>query len=79
QLGERFNVTISRAGKPVFTGELPYVRTFGDVPEGQPLLYLNGLMCVSFALNLGSFAEAHAIACGADWSVHIERAPARQP
>ena len=79
QLGERFNVTISRAGKPVFTGELPYVRTFGDVPEGQPLLYLNGLMCVSFALNLGSFAEAHAIACGANWSVHIERAPARQP
>ena len=79
QLGERFNVTISRAGKPVFNGELPYVRTFGDVPEGQPLLYLNGLMCVSFALNLGSFAEAHAIACGADWSVHIERAPARQP
>lgn len=75
QLGERFNVTISRAGKPVFNGELPYVRTFGDVPEGQPLLYLNGLMCVSFALNLGSFAEAHAIACGGDWSVRIERAP----
>lgn len=78
KLGERFHVTLSRAGKPVFSGELPYVRTFGDVPEGQPLLYLNGLMCVSFALNLGSFAEAHAIACGADWSVRIERAtPAR--
>jgi len=75
QLGERFNVTISRAGKPVFNGELPYVRTFGDVPEGQPLLYLNGLMCVSFALNLGSFAEAHGISCGGDWAVHIERAP----
>ena len=75
QLGERFRVVISRAGKPIFEGELPYARTFGDVPEGQPLLYLNGLMCVSFALNLGSFAETHSIVCGADWSVRIERAP----
>ena len=75
KLGERFHVTLARAGKPIFEGELSYARTFGDVPEGQPLLYLNGLMCVSFALNLGSFAEAHGISCGGDWAVHIERAP----
>jgi S-adenosylmethionine hydrolase len=71
--GERFRVTIAQAGKAIYTGEMPYARTFGDVPEGAPLLYLNSLMNVSFALNLGSFAKKHGIACGADWSVRVEK------
>ena len=56
-------------------GEMPYARTFGDVPEGAPLLYLNSLMNVSFALNQGDFVKAHGVACGADWSVRVERSP----
>lgn len=74
KFGDRFRVTILRAGKSVFTGELPYARTFGDVPEGAPLLYLNSLMNVSFALNRGDFAKKHRIASGADWSVRVEKA-----
>lgn len=74
RLGERFKVTITCGGKTVFSGEMPYVRTFGEVPEGQPLLYLNSLMDVSFALNLRSFAETYGIRPGAEWSVRIERA-----
>ena len=72
-VGERFRVSIARAGEPVFTGELPYARTFGDVAEGAPLLYLNSLMNVSFALNVGNFAKQHGIGCGATWSVRIEK------
>jgi S-adenosylmethionine hydrolase len=72
-VGERFRVTIARAGQRVFAGELPYAQTFGDVPEGAPLLYLNSLMNVSFALNVGNFAKKHAIACGEQWSVRIEK------
>lgn len=75
RLGERFKVTIACGGKTVFAGEMPYVRTFGEVPEGQPLLYLNSLMDVSFALNLRSFAETYGIRAGAEWMVRIERAP----
>ena len=71
--GERFRVTIARAGQVVYTGELPYVNTFGDVPEGAPLLYLNSLMCVSFALNMGDFAKQQHIASGAAWSVRVEK------
>ena len=64
---------LRRAGREIYTGELPYVRTFGDVPEGAPLLYLNSLMNVSFALNQGDFAKSHGVACGADWSVRVEK------
>ena len=75
KLGDRFRVTISRAGTVVFTGELPYVNTFGDVPEGQPLLYLNSLLSVSFALNRGSFVATHAVGAGGEWTVRLDRAP----
>ena len=73
KFGDRLRVTIAHAGKAVFTGEMPYARTFGDVPEGAPLLYLNSLMNVSFALNQGDFVKAHGIACGAEWSVRVEK------
>lgn len=71
--GDRFRVTIANAGKPVFRGNLPYAKTFGDVREGTPLLYLNSLMNVSFALNQGDFAKKHGIASGATWSVRVEK------
>ena len=73
KFGDRFRVTVTRAGKLVFAGELPYTRTFGDVPEGAPLLYLNSLMNVSFALNVGDFARKHGIASGAEWGVRVEK------
>jgi S-adenosylmethionine hydrolase len=72
--GDRFRVTIAQGGRTVFTGELPYVRTFGDVAAGEPLLYLNSLMNVAFALNMADFARTHRIAAGADSSVRVEKA-----
>lgn len=71
--GDRFRVTIRRGQNEIFQKEMPYVRTFGDVPEGTPLMYLNSLGNVSFALNQGSFAQKHRIASGPDWSVRVEK------
>lgn len=71
--GERFRVTIAHEGKTVFRDNLPYAKTFGEVREGTPLLYLNSLMNISFALNQADFAKKHGIASGATWSVRVER------
>jgi S-adenosylmethionine hydrolase len=73
RIGDRFRVTIARAGRTVYSGVMPYARTFGDVPAGAPLLYLNSLMNVSLALNRGNFAREHGLGSGAGWSVRIER------
>jgi len=75
--GERVKVTIARGGERVYEGEMPYARTFGDVPEGEPLVYLNSLLNVSFALNMENFAERHGIGCGAEWSVRVEKVATR--
>jgi len=73
RVGQHFRVTIARAGKVVYVGDMPYARTFGDVAEGTPLLYLNSLMNVSFALNMGNLAQQQHLASGPDWSVRVER------
>jgi S-adenosylmethionine hydrolase len=72
--GDKFLVVIFHDGKEAYRGVMPYARTFGDVPEGSPLLYLNSLLNVAFALNMGSFSEKHGLASGGNWTVRIERA-----
>ena len=62
------------AGETVFHGTMLYANSFGDVPMGKPLLYLNSLMQVSFALNLGNFATSNNIMSGPEWSVTVRRA-----
>jgi S-adenosylmethionine hydrolase len=71
--GDKFNVAIFHAGKEVYRGVIPYTRTFGDVPEGEPLLYLNSLLNVAFALNMDSFSRKYGLSSGSGWSVQIER------
>jgi S-adenosylmethionine hydrolase len=73
KIGDRFAVTIAKAGNKVFSGELPYVRTFGEVPEGAPLLYLNSLLNVAVALNMDDFAKKHGISSGPEWSIRVKK------
>ena len=53
QRGDTLKVTI--AGREV---EMPFVRTFSDVPLKQPLLFIDSRGRASFALNQASFAAA---------------------
>jgi S-adenosylmethionine hydrolase len=56
QRGDKLKVTI--AGREV---EMPFVRTFSDVPLKQPLLYIDSRGRASFALNQSSFATEYKI------------------
>ena len=74
QFGDKFAVTIFHDGKEVYRGVIPYTSTFGDVKEGEPLLYLNSLLNVAFALNMGSFSEKFGLSSGGGWTVRVEKA-----
>ncbi len=41
--------------------EVPLARTFGDVPLGAPLLYVNSRGRLALALNQGDFAATHGV------------------
>lgn len=71
--GDLLRVTLFRGEESVAQVMMPFVDTFGDVPEGEPLAYINSLLSLSFALNMGSFAEVHHIASGPEWRVKAEK------
>jgi hypothetical protein len=74
EYGAMLSVQIKNEGRVIYSGKMPCVRTFGDVPVGRPLLYINSLLNVSFAINQGSFAKAHKVGSGPNWQVKIEKA-----
>jgi len=74
KIGDKVRVRIYHADKLVDELVAPYQHTFGEVPEGQPLIYINSLMNVAIALNLGNYAAAHHIESGLDWFIEVEKA-----
>ncbi|MFM7101223.1 MAG: S-adenosyl-l-methionine hydroxide adenosyltransferase family protein [Verrucomicrobiota bacterium] len=73
--GDSAEVTFRQAGREVWRGTLPLVTTFGAVPAGQPLLFVNSLLDVAVALNQDSFAARHGIGSGPDWTLEVRPAP----
>ena len=71
--GDSVTIVISNDGKTVLRQTLPFFRTFGRVPVGDPLLYLNSLNKVSLAINQGNYSETFDIQSGASWSIRIEK------
>jgi S-adenosylmethionine hydrolase len=72
--GDKLSVTIFHNKKKIYQGSMPYCTTFGSVPEGKPLLYLNSLLQVSVALNMGNFSAVHKVYSGSEWTVEVRKA-----
>jgi S-adenosylmethionine hydrolase len=56
QRGEKLRVNV--AGHDI---DMPFVKTFSDVPLKQPLLFVDSRGRVSFAVNQGSFAAVYGV------------------
>jgi len=73
KVGDKLHVVIYQNKIKKYEGEMPYSETFGSVAVGKPLLYLNSLLQVSFALNMGNFSEVHKVYSGSEWRVEVEK------
>jgi len=73
KLNDELAVRIYEGDAQVFDGRIPYVTTFGDVPEGDPLIYFNSVDKLSFALNYDDFAGTHGVASGPAWRVEVAK------
>jgi S-adenosylmethionine hydrolase len=72
-LGTPLHVRIYHQEKLVDETLAPYQRTFGEVPLGQPLVYINSLLNLAVALNQQSYAGLHKIESGPEWSIEISK------
>ncbi|WP_033753449.1 SAM hydrolase/SAM-dependent halogenase family protein [Helicobacter pylori] len=73
KLNDTLCVTIFKGSEKKYEGKMPYVASFGNVPKGQPLVYLNSLLNVSVALNMDNFAQKHQIKSGAEWNIEAKK------
>jgi S-adenosylmethionine hydrolase len=73
QYGGQVHVKIFHKDQLVDDARIPYERTFGEVPQGKPLVYINSLLNVAVALNQSSYAAAHKIESGPDWFIEISK------
>ena len=71
--GDLLHVVLYHNGTRVYEGDMPYSATFGAVPVGKPLAYLNSLLQLSFALNQDSFAAVYKVGSGNDWSAEVSK------
>lgn len=71
--GELIHVTIFHNKQKVYEGAVPYSQTFGAVPKGKPLCYMNSLLQFSLALNMGNFASTYKIGSGSEWSIELRK------
>ncbi len=79
-LGDLIHLRIYHGDKLMDEQVAPYQRTFAEVPVGKPLVYINSLMNVAVALNLGSYAKVHKVESGLDWFIELSRqAASRTP
>ena len=70
---ERVVVKIRKGDKVVWEEAVPYVRTFGDVPVGKNLLFINSSGFVAMAVNQGNFANAFSIDSGREWTLSVRK------
>jgi S-adenosylmethionine hydrolase len=73
QLGDKLHVVICQNKIKKYEGTMPYCNTFGSVAKGKPLLYLNSLLQVSFALNMDNFSAVHKVYSGSEWTVEVRK------
>jgi hypothetical protein len=69
--GDLVRVSVFYKNKLIYKGKMPYSQTFGDVPERKPLAYVNSLLQLSFAIDMGDFAKIYHVSSGSDWRVEV--------
>ena len=71
--GDHVDVRIFEKDSLRFNGIFLYANTFGEVPVGQPLCYLNSLLNLSFAINEGNFSALNKVYSGPEWTVIVRK------
>jgi S-adenosylmethionine hydrolase len=71
--GDTLCIKIKHGQTLKYSSKAPYVASFGDVPDGKPLVYLNSLLNVSIALNTANFSAKYDVHSGPDWSISLKK------
>ncbi len=68
-LTDELETTVTHKGKIYYKGVIPYVRSFGSVEIGEPLIYMNSLLKAAVGLNGKNFAKTYNVGTGPEWKI----------
>ena len=71
--GDTIHYVISESGTKRLEGELPLVKTFGDVNIYNALTYIDSSGRLGFSINQGDFSDYFQIGAGQAWEVQIKK------
>lgn len=63
----------AETGKNVYTGDVPYVPSFGSVAFGEALLMVSETLQVQIAVNCVNMTETYGIGMGPQWRIEIKK------
>ena len=69
--GDMVHVLLQHKGETVYEQEVLYHKSFGFVPEGDPIIFNSSSTYVSLGLNMASFRDKYGIGAGADWDITL--------
>jgi S-adenosylmethionine hydrolase len=69
--GDQVQVVIKHFDLERYREVIPFVHSFGFVPHGERLVYVNSLLHASLGMNCSSFAAHYGISSGAGWTVEL--------
>ncbi|MBD2699104.1 S-adenosyl-l-methionine hydroxide adenosyltransferase family protein [Spirosoma sp. BT702] len=73
KVGDKIRVQISRSDQTVYDKSIRLVNTFGEVPLGDDVAYINSLLNFSIAINQENFSEKYKVASGPEWLITVSK------
>ncbi len=69
------DVIVKREEEVIYQSVLPFVRTFGDVPLGKPMVIHGSAppYNIGLSINQASFADKHNIETGEGWTIELRK------
>ena len=71
--GDVVECSILHRGAVVFAARVPYCKSFGYVPEGEPLIMISETKHIELAKNLRDISTEYNIGAGPGWEMHIKK------
>lgn len=71
--GAMVHIRISHGDMIIYDNSVRWVNTFGEVPVGNNVAYINSLLNFSVAINQGNFSEKYKILSGPDWTISVSK------
>lgn len=72
-IGDLIHIIITYRNKVHFEEDVLFAKSFGDVKQGEPLLYEGSSLLISIDLNRANFVETYDIHAGLEWKITFEK------